>query len=72
MTQLPGAVFASFACGVLTFGFHVYVDNFCNFEALYGSIATAALFLSWLFIVAYIFIAGAFLNRTVFSKNYQP
>ena len=67
--QLPGAALASVACGVLSLGFHVYVDNFCNFEALYGSIATVALFLFWLYLSAYILIAGAFLNRTLASRK---
>ena len=63
--QLPGAVLASLACGALTFGFHVYVNNFCNVDALYGSIATVALFLFWMYLVAFILIAGAFLNRAL-------
>lgn len=63
--QLPGAVFASLACGLLIVGFHVYVDNFCNFAELYGSIATVALFLLWIYLVAYILIAGGFVNRVI-------
>ena len=63
--QLPGAILASLACGVLTVGFRVYVDNFCNFDALYGSIATVALFLFWMYLVSYIFIVGGFANRTL-------
>jgi len=69
VAQLPGAVLAASACGVLVFGFHVYVDNFCNFEALYGSIATVALFLFWIYLVAFIIIAGAFLNRTLANRR---
>ena len=65
MAQLPGAALASLACGVLIIGFHVYVDNFCNAEALYGSIATVALFLFWMYLVSYIIIAGAFVNRAL-------
>ena len=62
-SQLPGAVLASIACAVLTVGFHLYVDNFCNFDALYGSIATVALFLFWMYLISYILIACAFINR---------
>ena len=67
--QLPGAVIASLACGALTAGFRVYVDNFCNFEALYGSISTIALFLFWMYIVAFILVACAFLNRALHSRT---
>ena len=48
---------------MLTVGFHLYVDNFCNFDALYGSIATVALFLFWMYLISYILIACAFINR---------
>ncbi|MBR3235683.1 MAG: YihY/virulence factor BrkB family protein, partial [Atopobiaceae bacterium] len=36
--QLPGAVFAVLACGVLSFGFRIYVDNYSSYSSLYGSI----------------------------------
>lgn len=61
--QLPGAVCATLACGALSFGFRVYVDNFSNFTMLYGSIATIALLLFWMYLVSYILIAGGILNR---------
>ena len=59
----------SLLCGLVTIGFHVYVDNFCNYDALYGSIATVALFLFWLYIVSYILLLGAFLNRTLAHRE---
>ena len=67
--QLSGAAIASLSCGALTVGFRVYVDNFCNFDALYGSISTVALFLFWMYIVAYILIACAFFNRVLISRR---
>ena len=63
--QLPGALLAFAACAAITFGFRIYVDNFCNFDALYGSIATVALFLFWLFVVSYVLIACAFMNHVL-------
>ena len=62
-TQLPGAVFGSVAWGALTLGFRIYVEHFSNVTVLYGSIATIALLLMWMYFVSYIFIAGGFLNR---------
>jgi membrane protein len=62
-TQLPGAALATLACGVLSFGFRVYVDHFGDFTVLYGSIATVALLLMWIYFMSYIIIAGAFVNR---------
>ena len=63
--QLPGAVCAIGACGVLSFGFRLYVDNFCSFTVLYGSIATVALLLFWMYLVFYILLTGAYINRRI-------
>ena len=64
-SQLPGAICAALACGALSFGYRVYVEHFSNFTMLYGSLATVALLMFWIYLVAYILIAGAFLNRLV-------
>lgn len=71
-TQLPGAVFATCACGVLSFGFRVYVDHYSNYTVLYGSIATVALLLFWMYLVAYILLVGGFVNRLLAEKNTDP
>lgn len=68
--QLPGAAAASVLCGALTVGFRVYVDHFCNFERLYGSLSTVALFMFWMFVASYIVIACAFLNRTLERRSH--
>ena len=57
-TQLPGAVFGAVAWGALALGFRIYVEHFSNVTVLYGSIATIALLLMWMYFVSYIFIAG--------------
>ena len=67
--QLPGAVCAILACGVLSFGFRLYVDNFCSFTVLYGSIATVALLLFWMYLVFYILVAGAYINRRIMEYH---
>lgn len=66
-TQLPGAVIAALGCGALALGFRVYVDNSSNIPVLYGSIATVALLLMWLFFVSNILIVGGFVNRMLAS-----
>ncbi|MDO4404426.1 MAG: YhjD/YihY/BrkB family envelope integrity protein, partial [Atopobiaceae bacterium] len=60
--QLPGAVFAVLACGVLSFGFRIYVDNYSSYSSLYGSIATVALFLYWMYLLGHVLIMGGFIN----------
>ena len=60
--QLPGAACAAIAWSILSFGFQIYVDHFSNYTLLYGSLATVALFLFWLYLVFYILLAGGFIN----------
>lgn len=60
--QLPGAVFTSLACGVLTYGFRFYVDSYASYSSFYGSLATVAFFLYWLYLLGYILILGGFIN----------
>ena len=57
-TRLPGAVFGAVAWGAFALGFRIYVEHFSNVTVLYGSIATIALLLMWMYFVSYIFIAG--------------
>lgn len=61
--QVPGAVLASLAWFALSFGFRIYIDNFSNYDLLYGSLATVAIFLFWLYLIFYILLAGGFINR---------
>ena len=66
--QLPGAVFTALACDALSFGFRVYVDHIGDVTMLYGSIATVALLLIWMYLISYILLAGGFMNRVVAGR----
>lgn len=70
-SQIPGAACAVVACGLLSFGFRIYVENVSNFTVLYGSIATAALFLFWMYLLFYVLLACAFVSRYVAEKATQ-
>lgn len=61
--QLPGAVLAAIAWLVFSLGFRIYVDFSTRFTILYGSLATVALFLLWMYCVFLILLAGGFFNR---------
>ncbi len=62
LTQLPGAICATIACGLLSFGFKIYVENFSNYTVVYGSIATVAMLLFWMYLTFYILLVGGFIN----------
>lgn len=68
-SQFPGAVCALVGCGVLSLGFRVYVDHFANYTVLYGSIATIAMLLFWMYLLFYIVIAGGFINRILQGQH---
>ncbi|MBO7675834.1 MAG: YihY/virulence factor BrkB family protein [Atopobiaceae bacterium] len=67
-SQLPGAVCTLVGCGVLSFGFRLYVDHVSSYTVLYGSIATIAMLLFWMYLVFYIVIAGGFVNRILLEQ----
>ncbi|HEX8654084.1 MAG TPA: YihY/virulence factor BrkB family protein [Allosphingosinicella sp.] len=58
----PGSAFAAFGWLAATAGFGVYVSNFGNYNATYGSLGAVIVFLTWLYLSAYIVLLGAELN----------
>lgn len=61
--QLPGAACALVGCGIFSFGFRLYVDYIATSSNLYGSLATIALLLLWMFFMFFILVVGGFVNR---------
>ncbi|MDO4798241.1 MAG: YihY/virulence factor BrkB family protein [Coriobacteriales bacterium] len=68
LAQLPGALCAALAAGLLSFGFRIYVDYFCNYAVLYGSIATIALLLFWMYLLFYVLLACGFINHLLAKR----
>ena len=62
---LPGAALATLLFEVLKNSFAIYVENFNNFDVVYGSLAGALLFLLYTFLSSNILLAGAELTRTM-------
>ena len=58
----PGSAFATIAWLAATAGFGFYVSNFGNYNATYGSLGAVIVFLTWLYLTAYIVLLGAELN----------
>ena len=59
---LPGAIFAALGWLLLTLGFGVYVSQFGNYNATYGSLSAVVVLLTWLYFSAYALLFGAELN----------
>lgn len=58
----PGSAAATLLWLLATFGFGLYVSNFGNYNATYGSLGGVVVFLTWLYLSAYIVLMGAELN----------
>ena len=61
----PGSIVATIVWVAATFGFSFYVKNFGSYNATYGSLAAVIIFLTWLYLSAYIVLLGAELNSVV-------
>jgi membrane protein len=57
-----GAVFATVVWVIASIGFSIYTANFGNYNETYGALGAIVVVMLWLFITAYVVIAGAELN----------
>ncbi|MGI4732890.1 MAG: YihY/virulence factor BrkB family protein [Janthinobacterium lividum] len=58
----PGSLFASILWILLTLLFGIYVANFGNYNATYGSLGAIVVMLTWLYLSSYVLLFGAELN----------
>ena len=60
--QLPGAAFAAVLWSIASFAFSVYVDHYNSFGT-YGSLTTVVILMFWFYMLMYILMIGAHINR---------
>jgi membrane protein len=58
----PGALFATVLWVIASIGFSIYTANFGDYNETYGALGAIVVVMLWLFITAYVVIAGAELN----------
>ena len=58
----PGSLFAAVAWVAMTIGFGLYAAHFGNYNATYGSLGAVVVLLLWIYLSAYVLLAGAELN----------
>jgi membrane protein len=58
----PGAIAATLLWALATWGFTVYLQNFANYNKIYGSLGAVIVLLLWLYISAFVCLLGAALN----------
>jgi membrane protein len=61
----PGAIVAAALWEASSQGFAWYVSRLGNYQAVYGSLATVAIFLTWVWISASALLVGAILNAEI-------
>lgn len=62
-SAIPGAFIAALAFELVKNLFGFYVENFSNFDVVFGSLGAVAAFLFWVFISSQIMLFGAELSR---------
>ena len=59
---LPGAILAAFLFEVAKHAFIIYLNNFANYQNIYGSLASVIILLVWIYYLALILVLGAELS----------
>jgi len=65
----PGAIIATLFIVLTSFGFGYYIDNFGQYNKLYGSIGTLIVILIWMYFNAIVMLIGFELNASIFSAK---
>lgn len=68
----PGALMTILLFFLTTYGFGVYIENFSNYNQLYGSIGALLIFLLYIWINSNILLLGFELNATLFRFKREP
>lgn len=61
----PGSAVATVVWIAATLGFAFYVRNFGSYSTTYGALGAVVIFLTWLYLTAYILLLGAELNQVL-------
>ena len=61
----PGSLISTFLIIITSIAFNYYIDNFSNYNKIYGSIGTLIILLLWIYINAIILLIGFELNVSI-------
>ena len=62
---IPGTLFTVFLWFIISRAFNIYIDNFTNYSAVYGSIAAVIIFMLWLNIMCIVLLLGSEINAAI-------
>lgn len=66
---LPGAIFATIAWQLTSFGFSLYISNFANYSETYGSLGGVIILMIWFFLIGNILVIGAEINAIHYRRK---
>lgn len=68
-----GAIFATTSWQLISYLFSIYIENFANYSATYGSLGGVIILMLWFFLSGYILVMGgeinAALNQTIYKND---
>ena len=65
----PGAIFATLFIIITSIAFSYYIDNFSQYNKIYGSIGTLMIILLWIYFNAIILLTGFELDASIFNAQ---
>lgn len=66
---LPGAILATGLWFTATLAFGWYLDNFADYNLIYGSLGVGIALLVWMFLLSFVVLVGAEFNAIVFPRR---
>jgi membrane protein len=67
----PGSVFGVVALILVSLGFSLYISNFGDYGAMYGSIGAVIVLMLWFYAAAFVIIAGAEINALLHRMKHE-
>ena len=67
--SIPGTIFATIAWAVISIGFGIYVNNFGNYSAVYGSLGAVIALMFWLYLTGIVLVLGGELNYILYKED---
>ncbi len=60
-----GSTFASLSSMLVSYGFSIYIENFNNYNKLYGSIGALIALMIWLYVISFVLLLGFQINASI-------
>lgn len=67
----PGAFLATIFCIISTLGFGFFIDNYSQYNQLYGALSALIIAMLWIQIICFVLLIGFELNASVAVGKYQ-